>query len=51
MCPTGQVAILLDGEVLSAPTVQQPSFERDQIVIAGEFTEPEATDIAQTLDP
>jgi preprotein translocase subunit SecD len=50
-CPTGQIAILLDGEVLSAPVVQEPSFERDAIVISGEFTEDEATHIATTLTP
>jgi preprotein translocase subunit SecD len=47
----GQVAILLDGEVLSAPTLQQPSFDRDAIVISGELTEEEATDTAHALDP
>jgi preprotein translocase subunit SecD len=50
-CPTGQLAILLDGEVLSAPTIQQPSFERDQIAITGNFTEEEADEIAAALDP
>ena len=48
-CPTGQVAIVLDSEVLSAPTIQAPSFERDDIVIAGTFTEPEAKELAVAL--
>jgi preprotein translocase subunit SecD len=48
-CPTGQVAIVLDSEVLSAPTVQAPSFGRGDIVIAGSFTEEEAKDLAVAL--
>ncbi|HEY8544479.1 MAG TPA: hypothetical protein VIL36_05515, partial [Acidimicrobiales bacterium] len=34
-CPTSQVAIVLDSVVQSAPSVQQPAFERDQIAITG----------------
>lgn len=49
VCPTGQLAIVLDSEVRSAPTVQQGSFERDGIVISGEFTEAEAKDLALVL--
>ncbi len=48
-CPTGQLAIVLDGEVISAPGVQQPSFERDSIQISGEFSEKEARDLARVL--
>jgi preprotein translocase subunit SecD len=48
-CPTGQLAITLDGEVISAPAIQQASFERDQISISGEFTEGEAKDLALVL--
>jgi preprotein translocase subunit SecD len=48
-CPTGQLAIVLDSVVMSAPTVQTPSFEKDQIVISGSFTESEAKDLATAL--
>jgi preprotein translocase subunit SecD len=48
-CPTGQLAITLDGEVISAPAIQQASFERDGISISGEFTEGEAKDLALVL--
>ena len=30
-CPSGQLAIVLDSVVVSAPTIQQASFQRDQI--------------------
>ncbi|MCE2511018.1 MAG: protein translocase subunit SecD [Acidimicrobiia bacterium] len=54
-CPTGQVAIELDNEVVSAPTVQADSavfepFERSSITISGGFTEQEARDVALVLD-
>ncbi|MGH9275846.1 MAG: protein translocase subunit SecD [Acidimicrobiales bacterium] len=48
-CPTGQLAIVLDSRVVSAPTIQQASFERDQIQISGSFTESEAKDLALVL--
>jgi len=48
-CPSGQLAIVLDSVVVSAPTIQQPSFERDQIQISGSFTESEAKDLALVL--
>jgi len=48
-CPTGQVAIVLDSVVHSAPTVQTATFKRDEIVIAGDFTEEEAKDLALVL--
>ena len=48
-CPTGQLAITLDGEVVSAPAVQQPTFERDEISISGSFTEGDAKDLALVL--
>ncbi len=54
-CPTGQVAIELDNEVVSAPTVQADSaffepFERSSITISGGFSEQEARDVALVLD-
>ncbi|MET0729104.1 MAG: protein translocase subunit SecD [Acidimicrobiales bacterium] len=48
-CPTGQLAIVLDSNVVSAPTIQQASFTRDQIEISGSFTESEAKDLALVL--
>jgi len=48
-CPTSQLAIVLDSEVRSAPTIQQPSFERDEIQITGSFSESEAKDLALVL--
>ncbi len=54
-CPTGQIAIELDSEVVSAPSVQADSavfepFERNSITISGGFSEEEARDIALVLD-
>ena len=48
-CPTGQLAIVLDGRVLSAPVIQQSSFSADKIEISGSFTEREAKDLATAL--
>jgi preprotein translocase subunit SecD len=48
-CPTQQLAIVLDGIVQSAPTIQEPSFQADQIRISGAFTEGEAKDLSLVL--
>ena len=48
-CPSGQLAIVLDRDVVSAPAIQQASFERDQIQITGDFSEDEAKDLALVL--
>lgn len=48
-CPTGQLAITLDAQVVSAPTIQTPTFERDRIQISGSFKEKEAKDLALVL--
>ncbi len=48
-CPQGSLAIVLDSRVVSAPGIQQPSFERDQITITGSFKESEAKDLALVL--
>lgn len=45
----GSVAITLDSVVQSAPTIQEPSYTRDQIQISGNFTEREAKDLALVL--
>ena len=48
-CPSQQMAIVLDGNVESAPTVNAPRFERDQITITGGFSERDARDLALVL--
>ncbi len=45
----GRLAIVLDSEVLSAPTINNASFERDSISISGSFTEEEAKNLAVAL--
>jgi preprotein translocase subunit SecD len=47
-CPSGQLAIELDGEIVSAPTVNQPSFTTG-VDITGQFSEQEARDLARVL--
>ena len=49
-CPTGQIAIALDGEVISAPVVQQAVFTGGNVQISGNFTETEARDLAKILE-
>lgn len=54
-CPTQQVAIEIDNEVVSAPVIQggEPTFvpfERSNITITGSFTQSEAEDLALVLD-
>lgn len=48
-CPTRQLAIVLDSLVVSAPSISQPSYQRDEIQISGSFTEREAKDLALVL--
>lgn len=48
-CPTKQLAIVLDGRVISAPSINEPTFQRDQIQISGDFSEGEAKDLATAL--
>ena len=50
LCPTGQLGIVLDGTVESAPVVNARAFERDRINITGAFDESEARDLALVLD-
>jgi preprotein translocase subunit SecD len=45
-CPSGQIAIVIDGVVVSSPEIQQPGFEADQFQISGDYTEAEARDLA-----
>jgi len=47
-CPTGRMAIVLDGVVQSAPSVNQPSFTGG-VDITGSFAESEAKQLARVL--
>jgi len=49
-CPTGQIAIVLDGEVISAPVVQQAVFTGGTVQISGNFDEVEARNLAKILE-
>lgn len=48
-CPTRQLAIELDGEVISAPTVQTANFG-DSVQITGSFSEAEARNLARVIN-
>lgn len=48
-CPTRQLAIVLDGQVVSAPSINAASFAADAISISGDFSESEAKDLALVL--
>ena len=47
-CPSHRLAIELDGEVVSAPSVNQPSFN-GSVQITGSFSENEAKNLARVL--
>lgn len=47
--PAGAVAIVLDGVVVSAPTIQTANFSKDNVQISGTFTERDATDLELVL--
>lgn len=49
-CPTGQLAMVLDGTVISAPTVNEPEFTGGTVQISGSFTPQEARDLAKILE-
>ncbi|HEY6696898.1 MAG TPA: protein translocase subunit SecD [Acidimicrobiales bacterium] len=49
VCPTGRLAIVLDSVVQSAPTINEPTYSKDDITISGSFSEGEATDLALVL--
>ncbi len=48
-CPSKAIAIILDGEVISAPTVQTPTFDNGSVQISGSFSQTEAKDLARVL--
>lgn len=45
----GRLAVVVDGTVLSAPSIQEPSFRRDGIQIGGSFSRSEAEQLAARL--
>ena len=53
ICPSRQLAVVLDHQVISAPAINAGSFSRDQIVISGSsqdpFEEEEARRLAEAL--
>ena len=49
VCPTGRLAIVLDSVVQSAPTINNQSYQADQIQISGKFGEREAKNLALVL--
>jgi preprotein translocase subunit SecD len=49
VCPSGRLAIVLDSVVQSAPSINEPSYDADQISISGSFSESEAKDLALVL--
>jgi preprotein translocase subunit SecD len=49
-CPTGQLAMVLDGTVISAPTVNEPEFTGGTVQISGSFTPEEARELAKILE-
>jgi len=49
-CPTAQVAIVLDGTVISAPVVREAVFTGGSVQISGAFSETEARDLAKILE-
>ena len=50
VCPTGQLAMVLDGTVISAPTVNEPEFTGGTVQISGSFTPEEARELAKILE-
>ncbi len=49
ICPSRQLAIELDGQIQSAPTVNAPSFT-GSVQITGSFTKAEASKLAQVMN-
>ena len=48
-CPSRRLAIELDGEIVSAPSVNTPTFDTGNVQITGNFTEGEAKNLARVL--
>ena len=49
-CPTGQLAVTVDGGVITAPRIEVADFERDQITVSGNYDEHEARTLSVLLD-
>ena len=49
-CPTARIASALDGNVISAPTVQEAVFTGGNVQISGDFSQAEARDLAKILE-
>jgi preprotein translocase subunit SecD len=53
ICPTGRLAVVLDHQVISAPSINAVRFDRDGIIISGgsasQFEEEEARRLAEAL--
>ena len=47
----GQLAVVVDGVVISAPAINATTFIRDQIQVSGPFTEESANALAKVLAP
>jgi SecD-like export protein len=48
-CPMGRIAVVVSGQVISAPIIATPEFEADQVQISGVFTAAEAETIAEAM--
>ena len=48
-CPAQRIAVVVESLVQSAPTLQAPHFERDEIQITASYTERDAKDLAAVL--
>lgn len=48
-CPSGRLALVVDDEIVTAPTIAAESFARDEISVSGNFTEDEARSVAEQL--
>lgn len=49
-CPSGEIAIVVDGAVVSAPVIQVPTFESGSFSVGGDLSEAEARELASRLD-
>jgi len=49
-CPTGEIAIELDGTLQSVATVQAPTFDQGMVQISGTFSESEVRNLARVLN-
>jgi hypothetical protein len=50
-CPTGQLAVLVDDVIVSAPTIQSLKLDDEPLQLSGDFTQEEAEALARALRP